>query len=146
MSARIWTGRCSCAAVRVCVEGDPVRVSVCHCKECQRRTGSAFGIGCYFPKERFELTAGAPRTFERRSDSGRWLRFHFCPECATTLFWYAEAVPALVGVAAGVLEDTDCVQPRLHVWASSAQRWVEFPKDAEVLQESNLSGPALQKS
>jgi len=142
----VCTGRCACGAVRYRAVGEPARVSVCHCKECQRRTGGAFGIGCYFPRESVELASGRTRAFERRSDAGRWVRFEFCADCGTTLLWHADAVPQLVGIAAGTLDDTDWVVPKLHVWASSAQRWLNFPDGVEVLQESNISQATREPS
>lgn len=66
------------------------------------------------------------------------MRFEFCADCGTTLLWHAEAVPQLVGIAAGTLDDTDWVAPKLHVWASSAQGWLKLPDGVEVLQESNF--------
>ena len=137
----VRTGRCACGAARYRAVGEPFRVSVCHCKECQRRTGSAFGIGCYFPRERVELASGRTTTFERRSDAGRWVRFGFCATCGTTLLWQAEAVPHLVGIAAGTLDDTAWLVPKLHVWASSAQGWLKFPDGAEVHQQSDFGQP-----
>lgn len=135
---RKQTGRCACGNVRFEVVGEPSRVTACHCKECQRRTGSAFGVGCYYSAGDFKLTTGITKTFRRSSASGRWVTFQFCPECGTTVFWHAEAVPTLVGVAAGTFDDTDCIAPKRHVWASSAQKWITFPEGAEILQQSNL--------
>lgn len=136
--ATVRTGGCACGAVRYEVVGEPRRIAVCHCRQCQRRTGSAFGVACYFPRENVELASGVTKGFERSSDAGRWVRLQFCEACGTTVLWHVEAAPDLVGVAVGTLDDTDWVAPKLHVWASSAQSWLRFPDDAEVLQQSNL--------
>ena len=136
--AILRTGQCACGAVRYEVVGEPRRVSVCHCKDCQRRTGSAFGIACYFLRASVRLLSGATRTYERRSDAGRRVRLRFCERCGTTVLWEAEVVPELVGIAAGTFDDTGWLAPKLHVWARSAQGWVRFPEDAEILDESNL--------
>ena len=114
----VRTGGCACRAVRYEAIGEPRRLSVCHCKDCQRRTGSAFGIACYFPREQVRLLGGATRTFERSSEAGRWVRLQFCETCGTTVHWQAEALPDLVGIAAGTLDDTGWVAPQLHVWAT----------------------------
>jgi hypothetical protein len=134
----VYNGSCACGAVRYEANGEPRRVSVCHCKDCQRRTGSTFGLACYFPRANVRLLAGTTKTFERISEAGRWVRLRFCETCGTTVLWHAEAVPDLVGVAAGTFDDTDWISPKLHVWARSAQGWLRFPEDAEVLERSNL--------
>lgn len=132
------TGGCACAAVRYEIRGDPLRVSVCHCKQCQLRTGSAFGMGCYFPKEQVTLLSGSLRSFTRRGESGRSVEFHFCENCGSSVLWYPEVLPTVTAIAAGSFDDTGWVKPELHTWARSAQKWVEFPAGVEVLQESNI--------
>ncbi len=129
---------CSCGSVRYKASGDPIRVSVCHCKDCQRRTGSAFGVGCYFPRERIEMLQGTTGTFERTSDAGRWVKNHFCRGCGNTVAWETEVLSHAVGIAAGSFDDTTWLNPKLHVWADSAQHWTSFPGDAEVLSKSNI--------
>jgi hypothetical protein len=132
------TGGCACGAVRYEARGDPVRISVCHCKDCQLRSGSAFGIGCYFPREAVALAGGATRTYERVSDAGRKVRIHFCENCGTSVYWYPEVLPGAMGLAGGTFDDTGWLDPKLHIWSRSAQKWFRFPSDAEVLQESNI--------
>jgi hypothetical protein len=136
-----YNGSCACGAVRYEATREPRRVSVCHCKDCQRRTGSTFGLACYFPRESVRLLSGTTKTFERTSDAARRVRLQFCETCGTTVLWHAEVVPDLVGVAAGTLDDTGWLAPKLHVWARSAQGWLRFPEDAEVLERSNFGQP-----
>src|SRR5688572_25172547 len=102
----VRTGGCACGAVRYEATGEPRRIAVCHCKDCQRRTGSAFGVACYFPRASVRLLGGETRTFERRSDAGRRVTLRFCERCGTTVLWDIEVVPDLVGIAAGTLDDT----------------------------------------
>ena len=81
-------GGCLCGAVRYRVTGEPVRSSACHCTYCQRRTGSAFGVGAYFRDNDVEIMRGDLKTYEYRSDeSGRWLKTQFCTGCGTTVTW-----------------------------------------------------------
>ena len=78
---------CACGKLSLICEGEPVRISVCHCLECQRRTGSIFGAQAWFPRDRVtKSTKGAAR-FVRVADSGKNIVFHFCPDCGSTLFW-----------------------------------------------------------
>jgi hypothetical protein len=135
---QVRSGGCSCGAVRYETVGEPIRVSVCHCKQCQLRTGSAFGISCYFPKESVKVLQGSMKTYQRRSDDGRWFRTQFCGVCGSTVLWHLEALPEAIGVAGGSFDNTDWLDPKLHVWASSAQKWIHFPEGVEVLRESNI--------
>ena len=129
------SGQCSCGAVRFETAGAPVRVTVCHCKECQRRTGSAFGISCYFPKEKIKVLKGSMSTYNRESDVGRSLTYQFCKKCGTTILWQAELLTEAIGVSGGTFDDTEWLRPERHVWANSAQSWVQFPESVEVLQQ-----------
>jgi hypothetical protein len=132
------SGGCACGALRYTVAGEPVRIVACHCKQCQLRTGSAFGIGCFFPKQAIEVTQGSTTSYERISEAGNRVKFQFCSSCGSTVLWKTEAFPQAMGVAGGSFDDTDWLEPQLHVWAKAAQRWITFPDHAEVLQESNL--------
>jgi len=78
-------GGCQCGAVRYRVVGEPVMVGVCHCMQCQRQSGSAFGMSFIVPKEAFELLSGSLKTFTRTSDSSRPVVCAFCPECGTRI-------------------------------------------------------------
>lgn len=131
-------GGCACGAVRYETVGDPMRISVCHCKDCQRRTGSAFGIGCYFRRDAVTLSGGTTRKYERTSDAGRHVGTHFCESCGTSVYWIPEVLPNAIGIAGGTFDDTDWLDPKLHIWSKSAQKWFHFPGDAEVLRESNI--------
>ena len=132
------SGGCSCGKLRYETIGEPVRVSACHCKQCQLRTGSPFGVGCYFPKERVKITQGETKTFQRSSDAGRWVRNHFCPECGNTVLWEVEVLPDALGITAGSFDDTDWLDPKLHVWTESAQKWVTLPDNVDIMQKSNI--------
>lgn len=125
-------GGCVCGAVRYRVTNAPFRTGVCHCKFCQRRTGSAFGIGVYFRKDDFELVRGELRSYEHRSDeTGRWLRMEFCPRCGTTVTWTLELFPEGRGVAGGSFDDPGWLRIERHTWTRSKQPWVPLPPDIE---------------
>jgi hypothetical protein len=120
---------CSCGHLRVEVEGDPVRVSVCHCLACQRRTGSAFGFQARWPVESSRIT-GESREYLRVSDDGEEARrFHFCPECGATVYYFTD--PEFVAIPVGALADPDFPEPTVSVWESRKHSWVTTPADAE---------------
>jgi hypothetical protein len=136
-------GGCLCGAVRYRVKNPPFRTSVCHCRFCQRRTGSAFGVGVYFRKDDFELLRGELKSYQHRSDeSGRWLKMEFCPKCGTTLTWTLELFPDGRGVAGGSFDDPAWIRIERHTWTRSKHHWVALPEDVETFEKSALSRPS----
>lgn len=95
------TGGCQCGAVRYETRGAPVKAVLCHCRYCQLRTGSAFGVSAYFPKEAVTIVSGSLRDYAFETESGRAFTQRFCDTCGSTLFWVVGAMPELTGVAAG---------------------------------------------
>ncbi len=120
---------CSCGQLRVQVDGDPVRVSMCHCLACQRRTGSAFGIQARWPVASAQIT-GESRGYVRMPDEGDEERhFHFCPDCGATVYYFTD--PAFVAIPVGVLADPDFPAPTVSVWESRRHSWVTVPDGAD---------------
>ena len=137
----VHEGGCLCGAVRYKVEGEPVRASVCSCTHCQRRTGSAFGFGAYFKAEQVHVK-GKLVSYEHKSDeSGRWLRFEFCPKCGTQVTWTVEAMPGMRAVGVGTLDDPKSMRPQRFGWFRSAHPWVRPPEGVEVVPTSALPPP-----
>jgi hypothetical protein len=116
--------RCCCGALRAEATGEPSRLSVCHCIECQRRTGSAFGVSTYFPKDQVR-TEGPSKIYVRGSDSRRKIELHFCPDCGTSVFWYTEFLPDHIGIAFGTFADP-LPWPTASVWEATRHPWVTF--------------------
>jgi hypothetical protein len=86
---------CSCGQLRLTCLDDPVRVSMCHCLECQHRTGSPFGVQAWYLREQVLPARGVAKRYERQADSGRTVTFNFSAECGGTVFWVAELRPDL---------------------------------------------------
>jgi hypothetical protein len=128
--------------VRYRTEGRPVRTSACHCTFCQRRTGSAFGVGAYFKAEQVRLLSGEMRSYEHRSDeSGRRMRFEFCPRCGTQVTWTVEAMPGLRAVGLGTFDDPKWLKVDRFSWLRSAHPWVVVPPGVEAVEKSALPPP-----
>ncbi|MDE2182637.1 MAG: GFA family protein [Alphaproteobacteria bacterium] len=121
---------CSCGQLRIACEGEPLRVSVCHCLACQRRTGSAFSFAVQYPRDRV-AAAGRSSRFSRAGDSGNSATFHFCPACGTTLYWEFDANPDRIGIAAGAFADPRFPPPRHSVYEEYKHAWVTVPGDVE---------------
>lgn len=99
----IHEGGCQCGGLRFRTTGQPAKAAVCHCRYCQLRTGSAFGVSVYFPAEAVTI-AGTPRDYRFRTESGRSFTTHFCPDCGTTIAWTLEVFPGLTGIAGGCFD------------------------------------------
>ena len=125
--------------MRYRVQGEPVRSSVCSCTFCQRRTGSAFGFGAYFPEAQVEILQGRLNMYEHRSDeTGRWLRVEFCPTCGTQVTWTVEALPGMRAIGIGTLDDPKSVKVTRFGWFRSAHPWIVAPPGTEVYEKGTL--------
>jgi hypothetical protein len=118
---------CHCGQLVLRCVGDPSKVSMCHCLDCQRRTGSLFSVAAFFPRESVERIAGTANSFTRPSASGFAVTFHFCPECGSSLWWEPERMPHLTGVAAGAFADPGFPMPEQAVWCDDRHGWFELP-------------------
>ena len=109
------TAKCRCGRLRAECEGEPTRVSVCHCLECQKRTGSAFAAQARWPEGQIRLT-GEFKTWERTADSGRSATYRFCPECGSTVTYSNEGHPGMIAVPLGAFADPAFPPPRFSVY------------------------------
>lgn len=116
---------CQCGQLLLESAADPDVVILCNCRACQRRSGSPFGVGAYFPRDAVTVS-GAHRNWSRTAESGRGLTNHFCPECGTTVFWSLEMRPGQFGVPAGCLS-TPAPEPMRAIWTEEKHGWVTFP-------------------
>jgi hypothetical protein len=117
------TATCACGNLSMSCEGEPTKVSLCHCLDCQRRTGSTYGIAAFFRRSDVN-TKGEDRIFTRTSDSGSSVEHHFCPRCGCTVFWYPQRMPDLVAVGVGSFADPAFPAPSQAVFSRSRHHWV----------------------
>jgi hypothetical protein len=122
---------CSCGQLRLIAEGEPVRISVCHCIDCQRRTGSVFGFSAHYPREQIREIDGRSSRFVRKGESGFETAFHFCPDCGTTVYWEPGGHPERITVAVGTFADPAHPAPRHSVYEERKHGWVNVPGDVE---------------
>jgi hypothetical protein len=115
---------CNCGQLSLACEGEPARISMCHCLECQRRTGSVFGTQAWFPRERITSIIGRSTTFNRLADNGKALSFKFCPICGSTVYWEAEGFPGLIAVSVGSFGDPMFPAPEYSVWKRRQHHWI----------------------
>jgi hypothetical protein len=98
-------------------------LAVCHCTECQRQSGSAFGMSMMVPEANLTVE-GELKSFERSSESGRPVRCYFCPECGTRIYHKVTYVQGMTNLKPGTLDDTSWLAPRAQSWTSTKQPWV----------------------
>src|SRR5436309_8184345 len=119
---------CSCGQLHLTMEGEPSRISMCHCLECQRRTGAVLSNQARFRREQITF-AGKSTAWTRTAESGNALTFHFCPTCGATVYWEGEGFPGYVAVAIGTFADPTFPPPTIAVWEESRHPWVTLPPD-----------------
>lgn len=124
---KLRTAACACGALHLTVRGEPRRVSLCHCGQCQRRTGAPFGVAAFFARADVEVE-GESRTYRNVGDSGRWLDFHFCPICGSTVYWEMERRADALAVAVGAFADPGFPAPAQSVWNERRHDWVTLPE------------------
>jgi hypothetical protein len=117
---------CSCGQLRLTAEGDPIRVSICHCLACQRRTGSAFGVQARFAADRVSVV-GRYVDYVRTSDEGEERTFHFCPDCGATVFFTIATMPDSVAVPVGAFADPSFPPPIRSIYESRGHPWLSLP-------------------
>ena len=128
------TGGCTCEAIRYEVSAMPLMVYACHCTECQRWTGSAFGLSMPVMASSFRLSSGKPKAYRRVGNSGVENTSWFCGDCGGRAFGQRAIRPDVVIVRAGTLDDTSWVRPNAHVFLQSAQAWERVPNNMECFE------------
>ena len=122
--------KCQCGGFRVVVSCEPVFINLCHCQECQRRSGVPLTWNAYFPKTDVQLE-GEYRIYAREAQNGRELRNHFCPTCGSTVCWTFDLRPDRYGVAVGAFNDPSFPPPTVSIWEQSKHPWIELSADIQ---------------
>lgn len=134
-----YSGGCQCGAVRYQVTVEPLTLYRCHCTDCQKQSGSAFGLSMVVPIEGFVIVQGAPNSFQKIAESGNPSTCHYCPSCGTRLYHQRDANPGVCVVKPGTLDDTSWLAPIGNMWTRSAQPGSEI--DPEMVNyEKNPEG------
>lgn len=120
------TGGCQCGAVRYEVSGTVYSLNICHCRDCQKQSGSAFGMSLVIAPDAFMLTSGNLKEFQIEAASGRSKTCAFCPECGVRIF---NRTSALMSIKAGTLDDVSTLAPTGHYWTKSKQPWLNLDTD-----------------
>ena len=114
--------QCCCGECEVEVKSDPTLYALCNCNNCKKRTGSAFGLSAYFDKKDFLVISGKTHIYPVENAQGKQER-HFCPQCGTTLFWFADVFEGFVGVAGGCFVDEPLPMPTVSAMPENQCSW-----------------------
>jgi hypothetical protein len=129
-------GGCTCRYIRFRMSGKPLFVHCCHCRWCQRETGSAFVLNAMIEAERVQLLEGEVQMVDTPSNSGRGQRVARCPKCFVALWsHYAGAGDAVSFVRVGTLDNPDAQTPDVHIFTSTKQPWVQLPAGVPMFGE-----------
>ena len=120
---RMMTGGSLCGRIRYSAEAEPLMTAICHCKHCQRQSGTAFSIIVGVPRASLSME-GEPKTFEDRGASGRPVHRLFCPDCGSPVVSEVDVRPDVAFIKAGTLDDTSWLRPTAEIWCGSEQPWV----------------------
>jgi hypothetical protein len=119
------TATCQCGQLSVTCAGEPSRISVCHCLDCQKRSGSSFAAQARFPEAKVTIT-GRSHEWSRVGSEGGGAMFHFCPVCGSTVFYRNIDMPGLVAVAVGAFAEPEFPPPFYSVYEGRKHDWVEI--------------------
>ena len=131
-----FEGGCDCRAVRYRMETAPLIVHCCHCRWCQRESGSAFALNAMIESDRITRLGVEPELVATPSASGRGQLFARCPKCRIAVWsHYAGAGPVIAFVRVGTLDNPDVLPPDVHIFTSSKQPWVVLPAGVPAFAE-----------
>jgi len=129
-ASAIYDGGCTCRHVRYRMLGKPLFVHCCHCRWCQRETGSAFALNAMIEADRVQLLDGDVTAVDTPSNSGKGQRISRCPKCAIAVWSnYAGAGDAVRFVRVGTLDEPSRLSPDIHIYTASKQPWLTLPPD-----------------
>ncbi|WP_116236569.1 GFA family protein [Parasphingopyxis lamellibrachiae] len=127
---RVRNAECRCGRLSARCEGDPIRISVCHCFACQQRSGSPFGAQARFLADKVKVK-GESAVWERTTDAGNTVSYHFCPTCGSTVWYLGGPIPDAIAIPVGLFVESDFPAPRFSVWEARKYPWVEIGGEVE---------------
>ena len=127
------TAGCCCGGLKVRLGGDARGVYGCSCTQCQRASGSIFTYTALFPLDAVLSIEGEHRSWRRTGESGGWIERHFCPQCGSPVFGYAEGLPGVIQIAVGCLADPDFAPPGRLYWSQHRHGWTAWPQATRLV-------------
>ena len=135
---KVCEGGCGCGFVRYQVRSKPLITHCCHCRYCQRQTGSAFALNALFDASQITIISGTVETLITPSPSGRGQTIARCPQCKVAVWsnYYMGGIKALIRfIRVGTLDNPDQFPPDVHIYTSSKQPWVQLSSSSQVFAQ-----------
>lgn len=132
------TASCHCGELKVACEGEPMFVAMCHCEDCQRRTGSSYSMGAWYERSSVGIS-GNDKLYRRTGEEGMDLSYHFCPNCGANVFWESSTVENAYGVAVGCFADPDFPAPIFSFYSKRQHKWLTIPDEVTAYIEGYKS-------
>jgi hypothetical protein len=139
-------GGCQCGALRYQITASPLMIYACHCTNCQRIAGSAFGLPVTITEDSLKFTVGEPQRVTWRSEAGNERYGTFCGSCGCRIAHGQTPSNGMLSLRAGTFDDLSWVVPAGHTWTRSAQSWFEFGVD-DILHDGQPTDyvPLIEK-
>ncbi|MCY1334156.1 Glutathione-dependent formaldehyde-activating enzyme [compost metagenome] len=129
-------GSCLCGAIHYSTHLAPLTTAVCHCRDCQKQSGSAFSVNLLVPAEGFLVEGSSLGCYAKAGGSGLPVKRYFCTCCGSALYSEIAAMPGVLAVKAGTLADTALATPNLHLWCASARPWVAIDRSLPCFEHA----------
>jgi hypothetical protein len=138
-------GGCQCGEIRYRLTGEPVWLTICHCNECKRQSGAAFGMSLRMREADVQLVRGEPKRWTRPSDTAGLVICCFCGTCGTRL-WHEPAGSGFLHIKPGTLDDPSQVTPRFEAWTKRKAPWVTIQGLEASFDGQPPAGPGTAKT
>ncbi len=129
----LHTGTCHCTKTQYQISGMPLTCYVCHCRDCQRSSGSAFSTNLIVFRKDLSLLSGETSTHSYHNNN-RTLQQHQCTHCGTTLWFASTSTSEYLSLQTGTLDNPRWCQPVAHLWMQSAVEWMSLDNRAVQFQ------------
>jgi hypothetical protein len=120
------TGSCLCRAIRYEVRVPITELRACHCKDCQKSSGTNGSVNAMIASSAFAITQGTPKRYSVVAASGRTLHRFFCGDCGSPLYSRRETMPEMTSVRIGTLDDPPPMKVTANIWTESARPWAHI--------------------
>jgi hypothetical protein len=134
-----FEGGCCCGKVRYSAEAEPIFSGICHCKSCQKTTGTSYSVVVAIPAPALTMT-GETRTYDSKGDTGQATHSTFCPSCGSPVTGTADVMQGVVMIRAGTLDDCSSLKPTMEIYCDSKMPWVSLGGDLKSFPKMPMPG------